>query len=705
MAQPVRILFLPEGVSRVTEAFRTVEQAAKRSQSSVTANLGKQRSAAQATAQAVVQSSEKAERQRTATADREATKRAKRAKSEADEVAKAVQRAEAETSRAMFREWQKRQADAKRAADKMARDRAAAEKMRGGTGVEGLSKKEAVSMLFGSSSAGMMSLGGTGMAIGGALALKGAISLAASALTQFGGFVINEVLRPMLAAKRGAQQMANRGAGSAAGILADARALNIAHGGGVDRAQAALGAAFETTRDYGMAKEVAGMSLTASRAYGVDDVESLTKHMATMRAQMRDVSPESFQAFMSAMIGQSKTGGLSLATQASLGGTTTDIARSFTGGSGGQLQRNIAGVQGIIGLSARETGDAQKSAAGLASLVDLAKSMRVGLDKEGRIRDVNALIPTMIAKLGGNAAAMHARGVSAETIDFLRPFMDMQKKGGVGLLGTIAAAGTDAKAAAGVAGKDEKSVAQTTEERFAAAVEHMKEKLVTLLPALENVMTAFADNAPAFSALINNAVIPLGVALGDLVAFTINNLDPTIQLLAGLLEILGAAVRIALVPITILPGIVAKAIAALLALVPEKLRTQGMSDFISGAEKYGNVMMGSGSIDMMASGADKIARGMANLKVDTGASAVTNPFTSAMTKPAAQVSSAGAALPGSLGWSYQPPAAAAAGAGTPTTVTLDPKSVNAITSALSGKTTASNGARWTPQSDPFRMSL
>jgi hypothetical protein len=702
VAQPVRILFVTEGVDRVTEAFRTVEQAARRTQSSVSAQLGKQAQATRSSAQATVQAHASAERAKTSNVDKEASKREAAEKREADKSnaywRKAHQKRLDENARADAKAAQ----DAKRAADKLAN---AKKHNPNATGIEGLSKKEAVSMLFGSSSAGMASLGGIGMAIGGAMALKSALSLAANALTQFGGFVINEVLRPALAAKKGAAQMANTGAGSAAGIYADSRAMALAHGVGVDKAQAAMGAAYEKTRDYGSAKSVAGLALSQARAYGIDDVGGLTSHLATMRTQLHGMKDSEFAAFASTLVGQSKTGGLSLATQAALGGTTSDIARSFTGGSAGLDARNIAGVQGIVGMSAQSTGDAQKSAAGLASLVELAKTMRVGLDTEGRVKDVNALVPAMIEKLGGSAAAMNKRGVGADTIDFLRPFMDKMKNGGAtGLIASIASAGTDAKATAGITGKDEATVAQTTQERLDGAIERLKEKLVTLLPAFEHVIGAFTDNAPAFEAVVDNALIPFGVALGDVVAFTINNLQPGMELLSGLFEVLAGATRVAVLPLTILPGVILKAMAMLVDLVPQSLQTEGMQSFVAGANKYGDLAFGSGSLDQMLGGADKAASALANLKVDRGATAVANPFSSSYHHGATPANgNGGGALPGSLGWTFG--GGGQGGAASPP-VAIDKVSANIIGSAIADSLNGKQlTGRHTPISDPFRLSF
>lgn len=675
------------------EAFRSVSNAARSAaRASATASNEQVRSVQRSTT-AVVRSEREKERASTSAsrvAEREAARASRAAKKEADDVAKFVRRAEENTTKFMMQEREKRVREERRAADRIRREheRAARDRASGKTGIEGLSKKEAMSMLSGSSAFGMASLGGIGLAIGGALALKSALTMAATALTQFGQFVFTEIIRPELGAKRAATQLGNASGTPSASVLAAATSLAAMHGGGKDRALAALSSAYEVTRDMGKARGVADISLGVARAYGVDDVGAFATHMARSRAGMRDMSDEQFRSFAQLSAAQAMGGGLSVANQAMLGDEVRRIAEHTLG----TKSTNMLSAQGIIGLSAYDTGNAQSSAAGFSSLLgDASKynEYRVG-QFDPRVKDIEGLIPDLLRRYKSEQEMRKSGRYEESSIEFMRTFFGMRASGqDVGA--RIKGMGTGLSTSQSTIGAQERSVAEEAEEKFAAAVERLKAMLVRLTPAAEDLIDVFVKAEPDLSALIQKGIIPLGVALMDLAAFIVSDIGPSGGILAGTFDLVAGAMRMGMTVFTAVPGTIAAALGAILKLV-SKIPGMGGGDI----EKSADWLLGVGK-DLTVGGAGqflggigKMQRGMANQDNrlgGTGWNPTSNAAVATATSPTMQNTLQGAFGSGKMH--------AADG----NVVTIDAKSIALMAQTMKDHRHTS---RFTPQADPAR---
>ncbi|MRG98208.1 hypothetical protein [Polyangium spumosum] len=417
-----------------------------------------------------------------------------------------------------------------------------------GTRVKRASGRDS-SALFGNEGAGAFAdrlTGGLGSLvtkvglIGGAFAmLSKGISLATAGLEQFGGFLVNDVIKPAFALEKFAVQMENSSAGAIKSqeVMDKSRAVQARWN--IDAMEAAQAAASlsDKTGNASLAFDAMEDLAMLSKAYGASLTELADLTSAIYNTD-QSMSGKDLQKMLFTQLAQGQIQGGKF--------TIKEIA-----GLGGELVKNFAGLAGnadvrmaSIGAALQSggvTGKADVSMTNLNSfLVEAGKKLGKGvLNKEGQIADLGSAIRTALVKSKGNMANLTAMGLSDTSAAFVKQFMgsfqDAIKAGGgktdTASLNKAAEEATRTFEGMRKAAMDEGTVREaankvmrTSGERLESAMNQIKDRLTKLIPQLAPVIQSFANKAPQIASAATTVASAL-LALASLIEKLIPETD------------------------------------------------------------------------------------------------------------------------------------------------------------------------------------
>lgn len=359
----------------------------------------------------------------------------------------------------------------------------------------------------------MRAAGATGLAIG---VFSSAINLASASLRQFSGFVINEVLRPMMALQTRSIQIANNSGGklSSEGVLGSARAIALRNNLDPQAVLEAAGKFQDKTGEPGMGLSMMGTLATLSKGRGLD-MGDLSEMSASL--YRNGTKKEDLDRILLALTAQGEAGSVPLRELSKLGGKLTAPAEKL----GGSWFTKVATANAILQTSRRTGfGSVEEAATGLQSFV--GDSLRLGknispasFSKAGgveSIADPIHLLGDFYRKTKGNMTTLHGMGFSEPAAKLISSyqgtFVEAQKAAKAG--GATEAAATEAGASAVEGFIRALSTANTTMseeeqkrdatmgtsgERFEAGMARIKAAIFDHTPELEHFVNTFAEHA------------------------------------------------------------------------------------------------------------------------------------------------------------------------------------------------------------------
>lgn len=375
--------------------------------------------------------------------------------------------------------------------------------------------------------------------------LGSAATYAIGALTQFGGYLLRDIIRPQLDLGTKSTQLANRMGGGATGAGVRA-AINDLYGKNAQADLTDVTKVFEVaatkTKDQDQAKQVASLALQANKAYGFD-----AAHMADFiggkRAALPGLSEEQFSSFISSMIAASAKGATTPEAFAAQQGKVENMLTRFAGGgSDAEKVARETGVANLLNAATGKGGTATAAVTGLDKLVeDIARdknhpAFKGAIGPGGSVDLVKALTSIVsttggdLTKLGGgpkagNLANVQIGALNKGSIDFIRSLglADTFKAAGGGAAGESAVMEQlkrilePAEGASKLA-EDAKKTEADTGYQLDEAFRKMKVTLIdAILPELEKDGPGFAKAlgslVPAIPPAME-AIIELGKAAG-----------------------------------------------------------------------------------------------------------------------------------------------------------------------------------------------
>lgn len=380
-------------------------------------------------------------------------------------------------------------------------------------GLREYSSSQAFEQALGKSTAQLIGLHGTaGIAVGALHLFQSGLSLAASALTQFGGFILSDIVKPQLELGTKSQQIANR--------------MTDATGAGVrdtinelfkQNAQAELPEitkvfeiAASKTKNQSQAQQVADLALQANKAYGFDAAK-MAEFIGGKAAANPDLSPTKFEALISSQIAASMKGASTpeqfIAQQGKIENMLTRFAG--TGTADDKAGREI-GIANLLNAATGKGGSATKAVTGLDHLVeDLARDRNHPAFKNAigpggsvdLVKGLTSIVATTkgdLMQLGagpkaGSLANVQIGALNKSSIDFIRSLglADTYKAAGGGAAGEQAVTEQlkrilDPAEGASKLAEDVKKVEADTGYKLDQAMRTLKGTLIdALLPVLE----------------------------------------------------------------------------------------------------------------------------------------------------------------------------------------------------------------------------
>ena len=420
MTTPVRIPFSVEGYAEVISAIKSVSQVLKEAQSQ---RVQESKSIAK-----VIVAEEKQVAKQRAT-------EAKKAIKEQEEVEKFIRKAQENTSKFLFGEWKRRQKESERFAKEQVKiaERSAKEQQRA---FERAQKEQQRAHSLGAqnwSSLGQNvglgklqsygAMGGTfALAMLGVDLIKTALSLAAEALKQFAGFVLNDIIKPGLKLGTQSMQIGNVVGASRGAVRGTVLALSGQYGSvDSETVSETLAIAAGHTKDLNQAKGVASTALKISQIFGQLSPTELAEMLGRRRANMPGLSDEEFEGFSTLQMRKflSKDSGLNPKTLLEMRGQLEGFSERF-GGNDKARAHSMIGISGLLGYGAKhgfKSGEEAGSA--LEQLFnDLQKhaskyAVRAGTSE---LIPLNQSLPTLVKTYQGKIHMMQQAGLSEGTI-------------------------------------------------------------------------------------------------------------------------------------------------------------------------------------------------------------------------------------------------------------------------------------------------
>lgn len=275
---------------------------------------------------------------------------------------------------------------------------------------------------------------GVGIAAAGFLALKAGVEIATEALTQFGSFLLSDVIKPAFALETFATQVSNttKGEISAQEIMDKSRAIQVKYN--IDAQEAAEAAASfgDKTGSVASGFDVLNDVVPIVKAFGGDLKEAMDS-TAALYNKMTEIDPNTTMNDVGKVLlaqlgqGQVKGGKFTAKEIAGLGGELTKGAGSLSGSAGKRLSDISAALQ-AGGLTGKADVSMTALNAFLTEMPLLAKAGKVAggkkeLNKQGQIEDLGSAIKRVLIASKGDATKVRGMGFGEGSGSFLAQFM------------------------------------------------------------------------------------------------------------------------------------------------------------------------------------------------------------------------------------------------------------------------------------------
>jgi hypothetical protein len=543
---PIEVLFKPSGHTEVLAALKSITDATLAAARARSTSSTAERTAAKSETDAI-QAKVKATRDY-ATAASAASAASAKGMSAAEKSAREAIKAAKDLERA--------NKDAAKAIEEMRRGPAKGRDFFGNDielraqskGVEQMSGSKAFNEIFGRTAAQLLGLyGPAGQLVGIFNTLKGAVSLAADALTGFGSFLLRDIIQPQLKLGTQTTQMSNRigGTSSPAAIKA---AIN---GTFASNAQLELGevqdiysTALDKTKSLPQAQLIASITAKANKAYGFDP-KRLAEYISGARAQNSGLSQNAFENLITNEIAAGKDAGGNFDQFLAQIGRIQKSAADLNGTGSPDVQAgNHAALTALVAAGAKGGRSAAETANGLSGLIQNIKDRpeAFGLNAQAvagaSAKDlIETIIPKILTGVGGNlhdpkllgqfGGAIGTKVLNPTSRQFLQSLnvdsIYNNTKGSASdkeaavrdALKALVGVGDAAKASAGAAllDADAKKVEEDSGYQFEQALRDLKVALVGVMPVVtDQLIPALKQATPAIAELLKEVADAIGHA-------------------------------------------------------------------------------------------------------------------------------------------------------------------------------------------------
>ena len=378
---------------------------------------------------------------------------------------------------------------------------------------------------------GMLKAAGVaGIAIGG---MMSAINLATAGLRQFAGFLISDVIKPQMALQTRSVQVANNSGGKltaaeveskskAIGIKTNTSPMDIIEGAGIFQ---------NKTGEPTMGFEIMETISKIAKGRGMD-TKSLTGLAASVYTP--GMKTAELEKTMLALTGQGEAGTVTIDELARQGGKL----HASAGKLGGGAFANHALANSMIQMVRPGFGTADEAMTGVESTLQQILThgeTTIGHGTIGKFNGVQAIadLPKTIGKIlqktGGDSGKLKAMGFEETGIRTIQGFkstystgyseakdhgkseLEARKAGGEAVTSAMLEMASKTETANGAVDKLA-AVMATDGERMEAAMERIRAGILKGMPAIEGLVSSFAENAPA----IGEAGATLATGLIDL---------------------------------------------------------------------------------------------------------------------------------------------------------------------------------------------
>lgn len=358
-------------------------------------------------------------------------------------------------------------------------------------------------------------------AVGGAIALfKAGIDLATTALEQFGGFLISDVIKPAFALETAAVQLENASGGQikAAEIQEKTRAAALKHNMDPMALFEAAGKMIDLTGDPQSSFKLLDTIGTLAKGRGAD-AEQLAEFAASLKNFDPNASADQISNLLMTQLAQGDMGSVPLKEAARLGGRLTAPAAFLAGNT----DVRMASMGALLQSGRKGFGSTDELATGIGNLINEVSSQKMlgskkYLNADGQISDVASLIAGILKDTGGDAKKIGALGLSDPASKLVKAYLPKFNEGGKGAAGATAVEDqirSFMKANTTLAAErdNERKVLQTSGEKWNATIEQLKNKLLAVMPEVQKFVDQFAKIAPQFGdALVTLAKVMIKVA-------------------------------------------------------------------------------------------------------------------------------------------------------------------------------------------------
>ena len=369
---------------------------------------------------------------------------------------------------------------------------------------------------------------------------KSGLDLATQGLKTFAGFLLNDVIKPFTVLETRAQQIANASSGKLTGveISGAVRAEKLRSNIGEDKL-------LEAAEKF---QDITGESVLAFQM--LDTIGMLTKGRGGSATEQAAFAASVFKQGMTkadldrlllGFTGQGDIGSIPLQQMARLGGKVVAPA----GHLAGEYSQRILTSTGLLQAARPGFGTVDLASTGLNTFFTnvstqfaklekggLGKFFEVGAEGKRVVSDPAALIGALLAKTSGNISDLKKLGFTDPGARLVGAFGE-QFKGGFQAAKARGETDEQARASAGKAveayiktfisatssmeaeSKKRDAVMATTGERWESAMNRIKDKMLSVMPAVEKLVDSFEQRAPD----IADAAEKLATALVDVAEF------------------------------------------------------------------------------------------------------------------------------------------------------------------------------------------
>lgn len=332
---------------------------------------------------------------------------------------------------------------------------------------------------------------------------KSAIDFASDALQQFGGFLVSDVIKPAFALETAAVQLENAAGGSikAADIEAKTRAAGLKHNMDPMALFEAAGKMIDLTGDAKTSFDLLDTIGTLAKGRGAD-AEQLAEFAASLKNFDPNATSEQINKLLLTQLAQGDQGSVPLKEAARLGGRLTAPAAFLAGNT----DVRMASMGALLQSGRKGFGSTDELMTGIGNLINEVSSQKmVGskkyLNADGQIGDVASLIGGILKETGGDAKKIGALGLSDPAAKLVKSYLPAFSEAGKGDKGKEAVESLirgfmEASTSLDREKENERKVLQTSGEKWTAAIEGIKNKMLAIMPDVERLVSNLSANAP-----------------------------------------------------------------------------------------------------------------------------------------------------------------------------------------------------------------